>query len=169
MQVSFSENCIMSSCVKPLVKGEANPVVLLHGFDRFLVYPKYCKSELKSHSSSDAYLSCSSCLEWRYTYPLLEGAGLETWAIDILGWGFSDLGELLCLFSWPNVLSIQVSLCSTSCFKVLSYSFACEKNNFRHAMWQISATIYIRYFHYRASFCPERKVFIEKALSPSFD
>lgn len=34
----------------------------------------------------------SSCLEWRYTYPLLENAGLETWAVDILGWGFSDLG-----------------------------------------------------------------------------
>ncbi|XP_039163121.1 uncharacterized protein LOC120290775 [Eucalyptus grandis] len=62
-------NCIMSSCVKPLVKGETNPVVLLHGFD-------------------------SSCLEWRYTYPLLEDAGLETWAVDILGWGFSDLEQL---------------------------------------------------------------------------
>lgn len=35
--------------------------------------------------------SHSSCLEWRYTLPLLEEAGLETWAIDILGWGFSDL------------------------------------------------------------------------------
>ncbi|XP_030449697.1 alpha/beta hydrolase domain-containing protein VTE7 isoform X1 [Syzygium oleosum] len=69
LPVSFSENCIMSSCVKPLVKGEPNPVVLLHGFD-------------------------SSCLEWRYTYPLLEDAGLETWAIDILGWGFSDLEQL---------------------------------------------------------------------------
>ena len=34
----------------------------------------------------------SSCLEWRYTYPLLEEAGLEAWAVDILGWGFSDLG-----------------------------------------------------------------------------
>ncbi|KAI6686355.1 hypothetical protein NL676_032268 [Syzygium grande] len=69
LPVNFSENCIMSSCVKPRVKGEANPVVLLHGFD-------------------------SSCLEWRYTYPLLEDAGLETWAIDILGWGFSDLEQL---------------------------------------------------------------------------
>jgi hypothetical protein len=34
----------------------------------------------------------SSCLEWRYGYPLLEESGFETWAIDILGWGFSDLG-----------------------------------------------------------------------------
>ncbi|KAJ0724980.1 putative alpha/beta hydrolase-1, serine aminopeptidase, S33 [Helianthus annuus] len=33
----------------------------------------------------------SSCLEWRYTLPLLEQAGFEAWAIDILGWGFSDL------------------------------------------------------------------------------
>ncbi|KAF5752055.1 epoxide hydrolase 3 [Tripterygium wilfordii] len=69
LPVSFSESCIMSSCVKPLTTSKASPVVLLHGFD-------------------------SSCLEWRYTYPLLEEAGLETWALDILGWGFSDLGKL---------------------------------------------------------------------------
>jgi hypothetical protein len=37
-------------------------------------------------------IGCSSCLEWRYTYPLLEEAGLEAWAVDILGWGFSNLG-----------------------------------------------------------------------------
>ncbi|EOY01715.1 Alpha/beta-Hydrolases superfamily protein isoform 2, partial [Theobroma cacao] len=59
----------MSSCVKPLVQSEQSPLVLLHGFD-------------------------SSCLEWRYTYPLLEEAGLETWAVDILGWGFSNLERL---------------------------------------------------------------------------
>ncbi|PIM98614.1 putative hydrolase/acyltransferase (alpha/beta hydrolase superfamily) [Handroanthus impetiginosus] len=66
VQVGFSESCIMSSCVTPRVRRDANPVVLLHCFD-------------------------SSCLEWRSAYPLLEDAGLETWAIDILGWGFSDL------------------------------------------------------------------------------
>ncbi|CAN7040792.1 unnamed protein product [Brassica oleracea var. botrytis] len=69
VQVSFSEDRIMSSCVTPLMRKETSPVVLLHGFD-------------------------SSCLEWRYTYPLLEEAGLETWAFDILGWGFSDLEKL---------------------------------------------------------------------------
>ncbi|KAA8532904.1 hypothetical protein F0562_032979 [Nyssa sinensis] len=69
VQVSFSESFIMSSCVKPLPQAKTSPVVLLHGFD-------------------------SSCLEWRYTLPLLEEAGLETWAIDILGWGFSDLDRL---------------------------------------------------------------------------
>ncbi|XP_057962205.1 alpha/beta hydrolase domain-containing protein VTE7-like [Malania oleifera] len=69
VQVTFSERCIMSSCVKPFVQSVMSPVVLLHGFD-------------------------SSCLEWRYMYPLLEEAGLETWAVDILGWGFSDLERL---------------------------------------------------------------------------
>ncbi|KAF7124594.1 hypothetical protein RHSIM_Rhsim12G0136000 [Rhododendron simsii] len=69
VQVSFSEGSIMSSCVKPLLQTNTTPVVLLHGFD-------------------------SSCLEWRYTLPLLEEAGLETWAMDILGWGFSDLERL---------------------------------------------------------------------------
>lgn len=38
------------------------------------------------------YRFFSSCLEWRSAYPLLEDAGLEAWAVDILGWGFSDLG-----------------------------------------------------------------------------
>ncbi|CAN1848091.1 Uncharacterized hydrolase YugF [Linum perenne] len=58
---------LMSSCVKPLNKSSNTPLLLLHCFD-------------------------SSCLEWRCTYPLLEDAGLESWAVDILGWGFSDLG-----------------------------------------------------------------------------
>ncbi|KAL8161448.1 hypothetical protein V2J09_012937 [Rumex salicifolius] len=67
--VSSSESCIMSSCVRPLIHAKTDPVVLLHGFD-------------------------SSCLEWRYVYPLLEKAGLESWAIDILGWGFSDVEKV---------------------------------------------------------------------------
>ncbi|KZV45452.1 hypothetical protein F511_20625 [Dorcoceras hygrometricum] len=66
VQVGFSESCIMSSCVTPKKRSAANPVVLLHCFD-------------------------SSCLEWRSAYPLLEDAGIEAWAIDLLGWGFSDL------------------------------------------------------------------------------
>ncbi|KAF6171392.1 hypothetical protein GIB67_009533 [Kingdonia uniflora] len=69
VKISVSESSIMSSCVKPLMQSDTTPVVLLHGFD-------------------------SSCLEWRYTYPLIEEAGIETWAIDILGWGFSDLEKL---------------------------------------------------------------------------
>lgn len=32
----------------------------------------------------------SSLLEWRHSYPVLEDAGVETWAMDILGWGFSN-------------------------------------------------------------------------------
>lgn len=62
-----ADYCIMSSCVQPYIRSEeTSPVVLLHSFD-------------------------SSCLEWRLVYPLLEEAGLEAWAIDVLGWGFSDL------------------------------------------------------------------------------
>ncbi|XP_047338662.1 uncharacterized protein Mb2734-like [Impatiens glandulifera] len=69
VQIGISDDCIMSSCVKPAKRSGTNPVVLLHCFD-------------------------SSCLEWRCTYPLLEEAGLEVWAVDILGWGFSDLESL---------------------------------------------------------------------------
>ncbi|KAJ3697967.1 hypothetical protein LUZ61_001672 [Rhynchospora tenuis] len=60
---------IMSSCIKPLQQDSNEAVVLVHGFD-------------------------SSCLEWRYTYSLLEEAGVEAWAVDILGWGFSNLETL---------------------------------------------------------------------------
>lgn len=68
-QFGDSSSCILSSCVKPLKRRETDPVVLLHCFD-------------------------SSCLEWRCAHPLLEEAGLETWAVDVLGWGFSDLERL---------------------------------------------------------------------------
>ena len=46
-------------------QGQA-PVLLLHGFD-------------------------SSSLEFRRLLPLLEKK-LETWAVDLVGWGFSDSG-----------------------------------------------------------------------------
>ncbi|KAI3452905.1 hypothetical protein Pfo_009568 [Paulownia fortunei] len=69
VHLSLSKTCVMSSCVKPKTQLNTSPLVLLHGFD-------------------------SSCLEWRYALPLLEEAGLETWAVDILGWGFSDLEKL---------------------------------------------------------------------------
>ncbi|KAL6657638.1 hypothetical protein ACP70R_005418 [Stipagrostis hirtigluma subsp. patula] len=76
VKTGFSKSPILSSCVRPLEQQQgADPVVLLHGFDSL---------DLKS-------ISYSSVLEWRYTYPLLEEAGLEAWAVDILGWGFSDL------------------------------------------------------------------------------
>ncbi|KAJ0260576.1 AB hydrolase-1 domain-containing protein [Hirschfeldia incana] len=70
LQMGNFRGCVMSSCIKPTVQlPDKSPVVLLHCFD-------------------------SSCLEWRRAYPLLEQACLETWAIDVLGWGFSDLQKL---------------------------------------------------------------------------
>lgn len=48
--------------------SSSTPLLLLHGFD-------------------------SSCLEWRRAYPALESRGLEPWALDILGWGFSATQE----------------------------------------------------------------------------
>uniref|UniRef100_A0A7C8YL29 AB hydrolase-1 domain-containing protein n=1 Tax=Opuntia streptacantha TaxID=393608 RepID=A0A7C8YL29_OPUST len=70
--MTSSDSCVMSSCIRPSIQGKTDPVVLLHGFD-------------------------SSCLEWRCTFPLLEKGGAECWALDILGWGFSDLGMMLLL------------------------------------------------------------------------
>ncbi|KAL2663534.1 hypothetical protein AAZV13_02G104300 [Glycine max] len=55
-----------------------------------LISTFYAQVTLESHTA----LFFSSCLEWRYVLPLLEESGIETWAIDILGWGFSDLGKL---------------------------------------------------------------------------
>eukprot|EP00249_Psilotum_nudum_P008605 c21399_g1_i1 orf=98-1270(+) len=66
VQISLMELPIMTSCVVASKNcSDSPPVVLLHGFD-------------------------SSCLEWRYTYPLLEANNIECWAVDILGWGFSQ-------------------------------------------------------------------------------
>jgi hypothetical protein len=46
------------------------------------------------------YVFCSSCLEWRHTYPKLEKEGIECWAVDILGWGFSCTGMSVFLYSF---------------------------------------------------------------------
>ena len=35
-----------------------------------------------------------SCLEFRMLLPLLEEAGAEAWAVDIVGWGFTEAGVL---------------------------------------------------------------------------
>ena len=61
---------VMTSCVGSPAPagGEANaPFVLLHGFD-------------------------SSCLEYRRLFPMLAERA-ETWAVDLLGWGFTDAGD----------------------------------------------------------------------------
>jgi hypothetical protein len=108
-QIDSDKGTIMSSCVKPLCRSSSEPVVLLHGFDRYLL------SVILSFFSLVLFylfpidflqeLSYSSCLEWRYVYPLLEDAGVETWAIDILGWGFSDLGILLRFLTACNCMA----------------------------------------------------------------
>ncbi|XP_048498973.2 alpha/beta hydrolase domain-containing protein VTE7-like isoform X2 [Beta vulgaris subsp. vulgaris] len=105
LQVSFSDACIMSSCIRPSVQGKTTSVVLLHGFDR--------------------------CV-----YPLLEEAGIESWAADILGWSFSNLewlpscdvaskrdhlyqiGRLHCLF--PSWRGATLSFMASGGYKVTS-------------------------------------------------
>ena len=34
----------------------------------------------------------ASCLEFRMLIPLLEAAGTEAWAVDVVGWGFTEAG-----------------------------------------------------------------------------
>ncbi|KAJ9549056.1 hypothetical protein OSB04_021599 [Centaurea solstitialis] len=122
VELTSSNDCIMSSCVKPIIETSANPLVLLHGFDRYTTidfkYVQFNFLGMFTHFSEVAisrereilallepillfiyvveyfFSFSSSCLEWRYTLPLLEQAGFETWAIDILGWGFSNLEKL---------------------------------------------------------------------------
>eukprot|EP00271_Cylindrocystis_brebissonii_P008835 TRINITY_DN23344_c0_g1_i1.p1 TRINITY_DN23344_c0_g1~~TRINITY_DN23344_c0_g1_i1.p1 ORF type:complete len:411 (+),score=47.53 TRINITY_DN23344_c0_g1_i1:336-1568(+) len=74
VQTSFSPLPISTGCIPPTPRQTTSadeaaspPVLLLHSFD-------------------------SSCLEWRRLYPLLEEEGIEAWALDILGWGFTDAG-----------------------------------------------------------------------------
>jgi len=51
---------------KPAKRSSKVPLILVHGFD-------------------------SSCLEYRRLGPKLAARGIDTYAVDILGWGFSDL------------------------------------------------------------------------------
>lgn len=57
--------CPLHADSKPKRPDQA-PVLLLHGFD-------------------------SSSLEFRRLWPVLEES-VETWAVDLVGWGFSDSG-----------------------------------------------------------------------------
>ncbi|GLT27560.1 hypothetical protein SLA2020_025470 [Shorea laevis] len=127
VNVNFSESSIMSSCVKPIIESKENPVVLLHGFD-------------------------SSCLEWRYAYPLLEEAGLETWAVDILGWGFSDLGRLtLCdveskrqhFFQfWKSYIKRPMILVGPSLGAAVAIDFAVNHPEAVESLVLIDASVY---------------------------
>lgn len=78
------------------------------------------------------------------------------WSRD-LGHRHSWLGFLWSGWAFMPLLFAESSKHpSLSMFRKLfqvSFLFFCMwKNNFQHAMWQISATIFIRYFHFRASF-----------------
>ncbi|XP_076948374.1 alpha/beta hydrolase domain-containing protein VTE7-like [Bidens hawaiensis] len=127
VELSISNNCIMSSCVKPLIQNTTNPLVLLHGFD-------------------------SSCLEWRYTLPLLEQAGFETWAIDILGWGFSNLEDLpLCnveskrdhLFQfWKTYIGRPMLLVGPSLGAAVAIDFAINHPEAVDKLILIDASVY---------------------------
>ena len=68
----------------------------------------------------------SSCLEWRYVLPLLEESGIETWAIDILGWGFSDLG-LFYYFSYCMLLLSALFMRFLTCFLLFFFFYSSEK------------------------------------------
>jgi len=55
-------------------RGRSLPLLLVHGFD-------------------------SSCLEYRRLGPLLASAGIDSYAVDILGWGFGQMGDSIESFS----------------------------------------------------------------------
>lgn len=67
VSVEGREKNVMTSLVQSnkVENGEYHPYVLLHGFD-------------------------SSCLEYRRLFPKLEENGAEVYALDLLGWGFTD-------------------------------------------------------------------------------
>ena len=62
MQVDCSEGCIMSSCVKPLIQSDFNPVVLLHCFDRFEIKCKSCHGCNIYHLMNIFFLSWLFCV-----------------------------------------------------------------------------------------------------------
>nr|GMC59464.1 Alpha/beta hydrolase-1 [Ipomoea batatas] len=127
VQVGTSESCIMSSCIKPVIQGDKEPVVLLHCFD-------------------------SSCLEWRRTYPLLEDTGVEAWAIDILGWGFSDLerrptcdaaSKRYHLYQlWKSYIKRPMILVGPSLGAAVAIDFAVNFPEAVHKLVLINASVY---------------------------
>lgn len=75
VKTSLSPDPIMTACVVPSNAGASpQPILLLHSFD-------------------------GSLLEWRRIYPLLEAGRAEAWAVDSLGWGFSDTSSKISSFS----------------------------------------------------------------------
>lgn len=71
----------------------------------------------------------SSCLEWSSSYPFLEKAGFETWAIDVLGWGFSDLGS-----NYIHAISVDsylLVICFSCFYPICSncFSFCARKSS----------------------------------------
>lgn len=67
-EVQVEGRKVMSSFVPPEdehVKAERPPLLLIHGFD-------------------------SSCMEFRRLRPRLAERNLESWSVDLLGWGFTD-------------------------------------------------------------------------------
>ncbi|KAK4777838.1 hypothetical protein SAY87_018025 [Trapa incisa] len=128
LPVDLSGTRLMASCVKPVLSGKTSPVVLLHGFD-------------------------SSCLEWRYAYPLLEEAGLEAWAVDVLGWGFSDLEENLpscdveskreCLYQmWKSYIKKPMILVGPSLGAALAIDFTVAHPEAVEKLVLIDASVY---------------------------
>ena len=78
---------------KPTKQISKIPIILVHGFD-------------------------SSCLEYRRLGPKLVAQGIDTYAVDILGWGFSDLkGRYLwsCLFLNGRQTATKPPKCAQRC------------------------------------------------------
>ncbi|KAL8150222.1 hypothetical protein V2J09_020030 [Rumex salicifolius] len=152
VQISGSKSCVMSSFVRPSIEGSTEPIVLLHGFD-------------------------SSCLEWRYTYPLLEEAGLETWAVDILGWGFSDLERLpSCspaskrdhLFQlWKSCINRPMVLVGPSLGAAVAIDFAVNYPEAVSKLILIDASVYVEDTGYMATL-PKIVAYAGVALLKSF-
>ncbi|GAB2280193.1 hypothetical protein Dimus_014835 [Dionaea muscipula] len=137
VQVTFSDSPIMSSCVRSSRHELKNPIVLLHGFD-------------------------SSCLEWRFVFPLLEEAGLESWAVDILGWGFSDLERRpLCdvaskrdhLYQlWKSYIKRPMILVGPSLGAAVAIDFAVNHPEAVSKLVLIDASIYVEGTGHMAKF-----------------
>lgn len=91
-------------------------------------------------------------IEWRYTLPLLEEAGLETWAIDILGWGFSDLKMLpSCAVSskrdhlyqfWKTYIKKPMTVVGPSLGAAIAIDFAFSHPEAVHKLILIDASVY---------------------------
>jgi len=87
------------ACIAMAGKLQIAPVAMPEEYANSDVGTCYARTEASAGEGESVLLLLhgfdSSCLEWRRLLPELDAMGQEAWAVDILGWGFTEREESL--------------------------------------------------------------------------